>query len=290
VVVGDDASTDGTATILAEYARRYPDIIVPIFQPQNVGAAKNWQTVLDQCAGEYIAHVDGDDLMRPGKLQRQADFLDANSGIAACFHNMRVFDSATNRTLYHFTPPGAPSEVDLEGIVRLGTIYCHSSKMYRKSTLPREGLDQRTQHIMDWLVHMENARHGSLAYIDEVLGEYRKHEGALSMVNVQTAVRLLDEQLYTINRATAFGVSAQVTNAAESRVYYNLALKQLRIGDYAGFRHNIELSKRKDVRLTPAHAIAFSLRRWPSAASALAKLYERFVVRPRVDATNPRGD
>jgi hypothetical protein len=227
--------------------------------------------------------------MRPGKLQRQADFLDEHSEIAACFHNMRVFDSVTNHTLYHFTPAGVPTEIDLAGVVRLGTIYCHSSKMYRKSSLPPEGLDQRTQHIMDWLVHIENARRGNLAYIDEVLGEYRKHQGALSMVNVDTAVRLLDEELYTIRRAREFGISTAVSCAAESRVYYNLALKQLRIGDFSGFRRNIELSKRHGVSLTPAHDIAFLLRRWPAAASALSKLYERLSVRPRVRATNPRG-
>ena len=31
-VVHDDASTDGTAAILREYAERYPDIILPIFE------------------------------------------------------------------------------------------------------------------------------------------------------------------------------------------------------------------------------------------------------------------
>ena len=31
-IVHDDASTDGTAAIIREYAEKYPDIIKPIFE------------------------------------------------------------------------------------------------------------------------------------------------------------------------------------------------------------------------------------------------------------------
>ena len=34
-IVHDDASTDGTAAIIREYAEKYPDIIKPIFETEN---------------------------------------------------------------------------------------------------------------------------------------------------------------------------------------------------------------------------------------------------------------
>ena len=34
-VVHDDASTDGTAAIICEYAKKYPDIIKPILETEN---------------------------------------------------------------------------------------------------------------------------------------------------------------------------------------------------------------------------------------------------------------
>ena len=34
-IVHDDASTDGTADIILEYAEKYPDIIKPIFETEN---------------------------------------------------------------------------------------------------------------------------------------------------------------------------------------------------------------------------------------------------------------
>ena len=36
VLVNDDASTDGTAAILREYAEKYPDIIRPFYQKENL--------------------------------------------------------------------------------------------------------------------------------------------------------------------------------------------------------------------------------------------------------------
>ena len=40
-VVLEDASTDGTATILKEYPEKYPDIIFPIFEEENQYSKRN---------------------------------------------------------------------------------------------------------------------------------------------------------------------------------------------------------------------------------------------------------
>lgn len=35
ILVHDDASTDGTQDILRDYARRYPDVVRPLFETEN---------------------------------------------------------------------------------------------------------------------------------------------------------------------------------------------------------------------------------------------------------------
>lgn len=72
----DDASTDGSADCI----RSYPDPRIRLVcNPKNVGQAKALNQGLALARGEYVARLDQDDLCRPDRLQRQVDFLDAQS-------------------------------------------------------------------------------------------------------------------------------------------------------------------------------------------------------------------
>jgi glycosyltransferase involved in cell wall biosynthesis len=281
IVVGDDASNDGTGHVLRRYAERHPGRIRAIHQPVNVGAAANWQAVLDACRGEYIAHLDGDDLMRPGKLRRQATLLDARPEVSQCFHNMRVFESETGRSLGPFTLPGGPVVRTLDDLVRHGTVYCHGAKMYRRSALAGPGLDRRTRSVMDWLVHLENARHGEVAYIDEILGEYRRHRGATTARSVTRHPELLEDQLYTLTRAREFGASPAALAAGESRVWYLAALAYLDEGESVAFRRAIEQSVAGGVVLHRNQRLCYRLRHTPALLRVLTCGYRELVMAPR---------
>lgn len=68
VVVADDASTDNTRAVLAEYARRCPEnlVVVSLRSTRGIGAAKN--AALDRCEGRTVALLDADDEFLPEKL------------------------------------------------------------------------------------------------------------------------------------------------------------------------------------------------------------------------------
>ena len=64
VLVHDDASADNTPNIIAEYAEKYPDIIIPILQKENqfskhIPIAKTYFYPIMR--GKYIAICEGDD-------------------------------------------------------------------------------------------------------------------------------------------------------------------------------------------------------------------------------------
>lgn len=65
VLIHDDASTDGTADIIREYARRYPEKMKPILQLENQYAKGLYNVSgtynFPRARGRYIAMCEGDD-------------------------------------------------------------------------------------------------------------------------------------------------------------------------------------------------------------------------------------
>jgi glycosyltransferase involved in cell wall biosynthesis len=90
-IIHDDASTDGSAAIIREYAEKYPDIIKPIYETENQyskhdgSLGRNIRTVADPNA-KYIATCEGDDFWTdPLKLQKQVDVLEKHPDVTIVF-------------------------------------------------------------------------------------------------------------------------------------------------------------------------------------------------------------
>lgn len=93
LLIGDDASDDGTGDIVAEYARAYPDRVRAFIRPENLGAARNAVLLLQQARGEFIASLEGDDYwIDPQKLEKQAAFLRESPGFIGCTSRIRCVD------------------------------------------------------------------------------------------------------------------------------------------------------------------------------------------------------
>lgn len=89
-IVHDDASTDGTAAIIKEYAEKYPDIIKPILETENQYSKHDGslrRIVAEACLdGKYVAWCEGDDYwIDPLKLQKQVEFLEAHPDYSMCW-------------------------------------------------------------------------------------------------------------------------------------------------------------------------------------------------------------
>lgn len=91
IVVGEDCSQDGTASILAEYSTKFPEKIRAIFNKTNLGMITNAVHTTSLCRGHYIATCEGDDYwMDPLKIQKQVEFLEANPDYILCFHDALI--------------------------------------------------------------------------------------------------------------------------------------------------------------------------------------------------------
>lgn len=191
VIVADDCSSDGTRAIIQEFADRYPGLVKTVLRPVNVGGTRNFIELHNLASATYVAHIDGDDLMLPRKLQKQVDFLDANPEFSVVWHKVNLFDDTggfvPGETYdLSFFPNGV---VALEHALRLGTVAAHSSMMYRRRA-------RKTRHaefeVLDLFYTWEYLSSGKGKILDDVLGSYRvAAQGstqAKSVANIQKLV------------------------------------------------------------------------------------------------------
>ena len=105
-IVHDDASTDGSAAIIREYAEKYPDIIKPIYETENQWAKGTISKTMDAAMhpnSKYIALCEGDDYWTdPDKLQLQVDFLENHPDYTMCFHRAKTILDETGEETDRF--------------------------------------------------------------------------------------------------------------------------------------------------------------------------------------------
>src|ERR1051326_1917625 len=123
IVIGEDCSTDGTREIIKGYEMHFPNVIRLLPQTANLGYVKNFDATLKACHGEYIAVFDGDDVMLPGKLKKQIDFMDANPQYVMSGHDVRVFSSDTGKTLRIIKPFVKKEYYTIEDLIRYGSFF-----------------------------------------------------------------------------------------------------------------------------------------------------------------------
>lgn len=197
-VVHDDASTDGTADIIREYAEKYPCIIKPILQTENQWSKKDGSItrILDaHIKGKYVAICEGDDYWTdPLKLQKQVDFLEAHPEYSICYHKVAIVNDDASVTKGHFPDwlPDKNATFDISDMEHRNIIQTNSV-VYRWRFHEEQQQDYMWLGILpgDWLLHLLHAAKGKIYYMPEVMSAYRHHDGGM-----WSSVRDNDEVFY----------------------------------------------------------------------------------------------
>lgn len=173
VIVHDDASRDGSADIIREYASRYPDLIKPIFQQENQyskGVAIGPAFCFPLVKGEYVALCEGDDYWTdPLKLQLQADALDAHPEVDLCTHSALVTRDGT----FHGYMPSRlfggiiPADEVVRGMRLPTASLLMRREAYLAMTPPREIL------FNDTALLLQTCMRGGALYLPRCMSVYR---------------------------------------------------------------------------------------------------------------------
>lgn len=138
-VVHDDASTDGSAEIIKEYADKYPDIIKPILEVENQWSKHDGsipRIMESNMSGKYIAICEGDDYWTDeNKLQLQVDYMEQNEDCSLCFHDVDVLSMKDGKIIKKFALPDKDRNYTSKHLFTKGWFVATTSILYRRQSL-----------------------------------------------------------------------------------------------------------------------------------------------------------
>jgi glycosyltransferase involved in cell wall biosynthesis len=175
VVVVDDGSTDGTADVLATFARD-----IEIVRRPNGGCPAAFNTAFRHARGDFVAMCGADDIWEPRKLEYQLDALRADPGLDVLFGDAQIFGDADGT---YARPPGRgrlDSAALREALYRENLI-CAPTIMIRRSLFERLGPFVEKFGADDYEYWLRCLRAGAAFHYDpRILIRYRRHDSNLS--------------------------------------------------------------------------------------------------------------
>ena len=179
LIVSEDASTDRTLEIVKDLTGGDERVRLMV-SPTNLHTNETVARAIRAARGRYICMLDGDDhWIVDDKLERQADVLDADSSLSACFHNARIVrGEAVEPGEERWTPAEQATRIGMREIWE-GNPFATCAGMLRRGALdgPCPWYVDLDPMITDWPLYIMCAEKGDLQFVDEAVGAYRLHDG-----------------------------------------------------------------------------------------------------------------
>lgn len=190
-IVHDDASTDKTADIIQEYAKKYPDRIKPIFETENQYSRYDGTLgrIMNAAIPEnvkYVAMCEGDDYwIDPYKLQKQVSFLEQHSEYVLTHTSYlryyefdKKFYSAPKIQLFE-NDDVSPISI-LSGNYKILTATSVLNFSIYNSLIKSDPFLYSSGYFMmgDTPLWYDLSRKGKIKYFNEITAVYRQNEGS----------------------------------------------------------------------------------------------------------------
>jgi len=207
IILGEDASTDGTREICIEYAQKHQDKIRLFLRDRNLthgkddnGLGFNGFFAMMSGRGKYYAFCEGDDYWTDSsKLQRQVDILESHADYSLCFHNAKILFADGSRDSQIYCPPflndlSVFNTNDLiKSIVRIPT----NTMVFRPDWLASDVPSWYfTTRAGEKTIQLFTSLHGKIVYLDRIMSVYRLHPGSISYNQTQKYAFEVMSKLY----------------------------------------------------------------------------------------------
>jgi glycosyltransferase involved in cell wall biosynthesis len=228
VLIGDDASPDGTPGVVKALESRFPGRITYFRHERNLGPAGNQRFLIERADGDFIAHLDGDDIWLPGKLRAQLRLLESSPRAVASCTNALVFDGDGQPV--GFFSNARSGDFDLNDLLRRGNFLNHSSLLYRAEH--KGAVLAIPEPFLDYRIHISLCRLGPMAYSAAVLAGYRYNVSTSVIRNTNSVIR---EQYWEAVQDALPDVSAATRRQACADFLRRVAFRAVRLRDHTLF-------------------------------------------------------
>lgn len=178
-IIVDDASTDATPSILARAAAADRHIFL-VQNVDNLGLTRSLNIGLGRARGKYIARIDADDICRPGRLSRQLQFLETHRDYVGIGCGYRVIDGRGRAVR---TVKGGLDDWQVRWLSGFNPCAPHSAFFFRRIAADGTAFyyDEAFQTAQDFELWSRISKHGPTAVLPEVLIDYRRHAGVITV-------------------------------------------------------------------------------------------------------------
>ncbi len=188
LIVVDDCSTDKTLEIL----KSVDDVRLEVYQnSKNMHMAYSWNEGLKHVKGEYVAHIDADDMWLPDKTEKQVAFLEEHPEYGACFTHADIIDENNNiiNDLYPnlksvFSMHNLPQEEMFAYFIDNANHFCHCAMVARTDIVKNAGnYDITKLYLNDYDLWLKVLCLTPIYVIPEPLTLCRRHNDNNSVMN-----------------------------------------------------------------------------------------------------------
>lgn len=177
LLIADNASTDGTFKIIEKFS----DPRIQLFRHErNLGAARNWDFLLQKAKGKYACVLGADDRFLPNHLERKIALLEADSGIGIAHGATRVIDCSGSLIDIHRygSRANGVNTIFLADLL-VGNPMQIGVLVFRMDTVRNHHLhfDANYSLFCDWRLWIDILFNTERCVFDDVpTGEYRVHD------------------------------------------------------------------------------------------------------------------
>ncbi|MBZ9624559.1 glycosyltransferase [Clostridium sp. FP2] len=177
IIVVDDGSSDGTKEILSKYL----DKIIYVYK-ENGGEASARNLGLALAKGEYVTFLDGDDLYKSDKVEKQIKAFLENPLVDVVYNDVDVVDSNL-KYLYTLKSEGVYEDRDdflCMTLVRQRIPAPASMMVKRKFEIKDVKFPEHYSNSADYEFTIKLAQKCTFKYLSESIYIYRRHSGNLT--------------------------------------------------------------------------------------------------------------